>query len=307
MRLHRLTLRHFRGVTERELAFDESGVTVVVGDNETGKSSMLEALGMLFALRDDSKAARLRAVQPVGRDVATEVEAEIGLGESRLYYRKRWFRQRATELRVEPGGATWIGREAHDEAARRFGEHVDATLWAALAVEQEDSLVVPAAGTLTSVLTALDEVAGGEVDHGAAAPLVSAVEREYLRYFTPTGRPTGEFAELARRREDARAEATEAENRLADVEQDVTRAEGLRRELGSVRTRAAEQASSVAELEARHYAVAELTTRVERLRRDVEVATERRTSVRGDSDRRKQLLADVAQREAACATAVESA
>jgi recombinational DNA repair ATPase RecF len=307
VRLHRISLRHFRGVTERELSFETSGVTVVVGDNETGKSSLLEALALLFELPDDSKAAKVRAVQPVGRDIGSEVTAEVSFGDVRLHYRKRWFRQRLTELRVEPDGRTLTGREAHDEATRLFTEHVDRTLWAALSVGQEDSLTVPVAGWVTSVLTALDDVAGGEVDHGAAAPLVGAVEAEYLRYFTPTGRPTGDYSQVLAARDDARAAVAEAEARLAEVEQDVARAERLGRDQSVLASRLAEQTARVGELESRRHSAAELIGRVERLRRDADLARERRVSARGELSRRHQLRGDAAKREETATAAVELA
>ncbi|MEQ4206160.1 AAA family ATPase [Actinopolymorpha sp. B9G3] len=307
MRLHRISLRHFRGVTERELAFDTSGVTVIVGDNETGKSSLLEALALLFELPDDSKAAKVRAVQPVGRDVGTEVAAEVSFGDVRLHYRKQWFRQRATELRVEPDDRALTGREAHDEAARLFGEHVDRTLWAALSVGQEDSLAVPVAGWVTAVLTALDDVAGGEVDHGAAVPLVGAVEAEFLRYFTPTGRPTGEYAHVLDDRDRARVAVADAEAKLGEVEQDVERAERLGRDREVLASRLTEQAARVGELESRRHSASELIGRVERLRRDADLARERRIAARGELSRRHQLRHDAAKREETAAAAVEVA
>jgi recombinational DNA repair ATPase RecF len=307
MRLHRISLRHFRGVAERDLAFDAAGVTVIVGDNETGKSSLLEALTLLFELPDDSKAAKLRAVRPVGQDVGTEVTAEVSFGDVRLHYRKQWFRQRATELRVEPDDRAWTGRQAHDEAARLFGEHVDRTLWAALSVGQEDSLAVPVAGWVTAVLTALDDVAGGEVDHGAAVPLVGAVEAEFLRYFTPTGRPTGDYSQVLALRDDARAAAAAAEKRLAEVGQDVAKAERLGRDREVLAARLTEQVARVGELESRRHTAAELIGQVERLRRDVDIARERRTAARGEMSRRHQLHGEAAKRDETAAAAAELA
>ncbi|WP_020573603.1 ATP-binding protein [Actinopolymorpha alba] len=307
MRLHRLVLRHFRGVAEREVTFDTNGVTVVVGDNETGKSSLLEALALVFELPDDSKAAKLRAVQPAGQDVPTEVRAEVSFGDVRLHYRKQWFRQRATELRLEPGGQTWTGREAHDEAGRLFAEHVDQTLWAALIVGQEHALSVPAAGSVAAVLTALDEAAGGEVDHGASVPLVEAVEREYLRYFTRTGRPTGEYSEAQARRDDVRAQVIEAEDRLAALEQDIARAERFGRDLAVLSARLDEQTGKAAELEAERNAGEELIARVDRLRRDADLANQRLTAERGELERRQLLVAEARQRADSAAAASEAA
>jgi predicted ATP-dependent endonuclease of OLD family len=75
MRLHRLTLRNFRGVVDRTVHLPAIGTTVVVGDNEVGKSSLVEAFGLLFDFPDDSKSTRIRDIQPAGQDVAPEVTA----------------------------------------------------------------------------------------------------------------------------------------------------------------------------------------------------------------------------------------
>ncbi len=65
MRLHRLALRDFRGIGEREVRFADEGVTVVEGRNEAGKSSMIEALDMLLKYRDSSKSAAVRALSRI--------------------------------------------------------------------------------------------------------------------------------------------------------------------------------------------------------------------------------------------------
>jgi predicted ATP-dependent endonuclease of OLD family len=54
MKLHRLTLTNYRGITHRDIEFPEHGVVVVSGPNETGKSSMLEALDLLLEAKDRS-------------------------------------------------------------------------------------------------------------------------------------------------------------------------------------------------------------------------------------------------------------
>ena len=100
MKLHRLRLRNFRGITERECVFAERGVTVVSGANEAGKSSMVEALDLLLEVPSSSKSRRVAAVQPSGHDVGTEVEAEISCGQWRFTYTKVFNKAPSTTLRV---------------------------------------------------------------------------------------------------------------------------------------------------------------------------------------------------------------
>ena len=51
MKLHRLVLTNYRGITHREIEFPDHGVVVVCGANEIGKSSMIEALDLLAGVQ----------------------------------------------------------------------------------------------------------------------------------------------------------------------------------------------------------------------------------------------------------------
>ena len=48
MRLQRIAIRNFRGVDSSEVTFATEGVTIVEGDNETGKTSLAERLAQRF-------------------------------------------------------------------------------------------------------------------------------------------------------------------------------------------------------------------------------------------------------------------
>ncbi|MEI7794507.1 MAG: AAA family ATPase, partial [Thermoleophilia bacterium] len=74
MKIHRISLRDFRGVVEADVEFATDGVTIVQGPNEVGKSSLADALDMLIADPDSSSKSRVKAAQPVGRDVGPWVE-----------------------------------------------------------------------------------------------------------------------------------------------------------------------------------------------------------------------------------------
>ncbi len=232
MRLHHLRLTNFRGVRDVQVAFASPGITVVLADNEAGKSSLLEALDKLFRLPDDSKSGQLRAVQPVGRDVGTTVEAHLELGGHQVTYRKTWFRNRATELVVD--GRALTGREAHDAATALFGRNVDPHLWDALVVSQDASLVQPTAREITPLLTALSRSSGVDDPHENSpeeSSLTLAIEREYRRYFTAKdGRVTGELAEAERELAEATASAQTTRAAAAQVERTVVEAERLEHE-----------------------------------------------------------------------------
>ena len=54
MKLHRMTLRNYRGIAQRDIELPDSGVVVISGANEIGKSSMIEALDLLLEAKDRS-------------------------------------------------------------------------------------------------------------------------------------------------------------------------------------------------------------------------------------------------------------
>ena len=247
MLLFSLRLVHYRGVDDRTVEFIAPGVTVVAGPNETGKSSLLEALDLLFRYPDDSKSTRLREIQPVGRDVPTTVEAEMSLGPERIRYRKTWFADRGTSLTL--GSTSLTGRQAHDRAQAVFESYVDTELWQALVVSQARSLEQPHPQHVPSVLNALGLGAdtGGTthsvVDQDSAWPtatqvadeegmtLAGRVEREYARYYTPgRGAVSGELAERRRARDAAAADLESAEEQVRAVWDNIERAEQLERE-----------------------------------------------------------------------------
>ncbi len=295
MRLHRLTLRDFRGVRDRTVRLQALGTTVVVGDNEVGKSSLVEAFGLIFDLPDDSKSTRIRDIQPVGQDVGPEVTVELTLGGRELTYTKRWLKNRSTELTVvAPDGrrTSWTGREAHNEAERLFHQHVDPVLWQTLMVSQGQSLVLPTPADAEPLITAVTAESGTPVD-GASMPLVSAVEHEYLRYWTRGGRATGDFARSEKSVAAAELTAAQALKAMEEVQQDIRRAERLALDLDDVTSRLADHLTSVEDLRERKKATDEILLRRDSVRSRAETARARLENHTRTRVERERLLDEV--------------
>jgi len=201
MKLHRLVLTNYRGVAHRDIEFPDRGVVVVSGANEIGKTSMLEALDLLLAAKDRSTKKDVKQVKPTHADVGSEITAEISTGPYRFVYHKRFHKRAQTELTVlAPRREQLTGDEAHERVLAMLGETVDMNLWRAQRVLQAGSTAAVDLSGCDALSRALDVAAGDAVEHSvvAAAPargrcpqLVDRIEAEYLRYFTPTGRPTG--------------------------------------------------------------------------------------------------------------------
>ncbi|MGB3709859.1 AAA family ATPase [Gordonia sp. (in: high G+C Gram-positive bacteria)] len=220
MRLHRLRVENFRGVASREIEFADAGVTVIEGDNEAGKSSMMEAFDLLLTTQASSKSKNVRAVQPSGRDVGTGIWAEISCGPWRFEYFKRFNRQPETSLTIlEPAREQLAGREAHERVEQIFSESLDKTLFGALRLLQSADPKLGDLANSSALSQALDHAAGqAESDSdGGESPqmleLAAAVTTEYKKYFTlAQGRPTGELA-------DAQAAAASAAKQVAEREE----------------------------------------------------------------------------------------
>ena len=58
MKFLRLKIANYRGVSSAEVRFSPLGITLVQGPNEAGKTSLGEAIGLLFEYPDNSNTAR---------------------------------------------------------------------------------------------------------------------------------------------------------------------------------------------------------------------------------------------------------
>lgn len=190
MRISKIILDDYRGVAHSEVELGD-GVTVVSGPNEVGKSSIAEALRLLRRYPASSAAQPVKAVQPVGRDVGPQVTIELQSGGYDLQFRKRWLVRPLTELRVSGASHEQLsGREADERFHSILTETLDTALLDALDVDQGESLDQPQLATLSSLQAALS--ADSDIDatdiSGDHDELISRIEAEYERYFTPKGR-----------------------------------------------------------------------------------------------------------------------
>ena len=164
MILHRLMLEDFRGVIREEVEVPHRGVLVVEGPNESGKTSLMDALDMLLEHKASSGRADVKASSPVGRDVPVVVEAEFTIDDQRMLYRKEFVRGKRTSLEF-PGSArqAMSGDDAHDHVRDLLERRVDRSLWRALRIAQDEPIgQVDAARGMDSLRRALDAAAGGE-------------------------------------------------------------------------------------------------------------------------------------------------
>ncbi|MGY6499494.1 MAG: hypothetical protein ACXIVQ_01145 [Acidimicrobiales bacterium] len=308
MRVHLLRLENFKGVASTEVRFCVPGVTIVEGDNEVGKSSIPEALHLLIDYPDSSRAAAVKAVQPVGRDVGAVVEADISCGPYRFTYRKRWHRDTETVLSLtEPQVAHHTGRAAHDRVKAILDEVLDADLFAALQLTQGSGIALPRF-TTPSLGRALDLAAGAPL-HGEHDALWDRVEAEFLRYWTPSGQARKERTALQHELAEARTAHDHAVQALAQLDHDALAAERLGADLHRLRARRDELRARCAQIEGRVRQAEEARTRRDHLQVAVDLAAAERRELLARSERRRDLsetLARLAERVGATTSATEA-
>lgn len=189
MRIDRIRLKNFGGVTESEVRISPTGVTVIHGANEAGKSSLMQGINILFDYRDDSKAEDVRVTKPVNRDVGSEVEVDVNVGPCRFTYFKRFHKDRETRLTIHaPKAESLVGREAHDRVQEILSCSFDIGLWRALRIVQGGNLLMPELNSQPALAQALDRVAGQAKSGENEEALFEAAGVEHRLYFTPSGK-----------------------------------------------------------------------------------------------------------------------
>lgn len=232
MKFIRLRVANYRGLVIAEVKFGSAGITVVQGPNEAGKTSLSEAIGLLFDYVDSSKHRNIEAIKPVHRDEGPEIELQAESGPYAFTYVKRFLKKPETKLTVtKPKPENHTGREAHERAEAILRETLDIDLWKALIIQQGDAIHQPNLAKQTSLSAALDKAAGGLPADPREEGLFGKVREEYLRYHTERGTERKEIAEARKVQIEAEAEVALIEKAIRDLDHDIESAASLQREV----------------------------------------------------------------------------
>jgi hypothetical protein len=309
MKLHRLVLENYRGIAHREIDFPDHGVVVVSGANEIGKSSMVEALDLLLDSKDRSTRKEVKQVKPTHADVGSEITAEISAGAYRFIYRKRFHKKPETQLTVlEPRREQHSGDEAHDRVQAMLAETVDTELWRAQRVLQSASTEAVHLSGCGALTRALDVAAGDAAALSGTEPLlVERIDSEYARYFTPTGRPTGEWNTAIKALEAANQEVERCAAAVAEVDDRVQRHAALTVELAELTEQRQASATRQTAAQAAADAIARLTEQVREAELIAAAATATNTASTAAHTERARLRAENDARTAAVAALEDEA
>jgi AAA domain len=292
MRIDRIRLKNFCGVAETEVRFAASGVTLIHGPNETGKSTLMTGIDILFDHRDDSKKEEVRQTKPVNRDVGSEVEADVQIGDYQFTYFKRFHKDKETVLTIHaPKAESLVGREAHERVQQILAGSVDTALWQALRILQGGSLELPTLHDQRALSEALDRAAGQAKSGEKENALFEAAYTEYGQYFTDTGKEREVPVGQARKRATEAAENERTiQAKLNSLEEDIGRFATLEKSVATLKRGLAGLDAAHAKAQAIWDAVSKLAENVERTKSAKQLADQALQAATTEQQQRTEMI-----------------
>ena len=215
MILRRLTVRFWRGLLSPIELEPSDGLTVIVGPNEAGKSTLMEAFHHALFERPDTTSRDVLAITPKGRRLSPQVSLEFEARGSTYRLEKTFFARREHTLLWREEKGDWRplaqDREAGEMIARILEEDGVAQYAGTLWSPQGSPPGVLTEGVPQSLRNRLSDTLAGMLVTEEDQRLINDVSREWRGRFTPGGRMlTGSAWHRAS------ADATVTESKLAE-------------------------------------------------------------------------------------------
>lgn len=313
MKLRSLAVNQFKKFTSpTRLDGIEDGLNVVVGPNEMGKSTLLDALRAALFEKYSSKAQPITALQNDRNLAAPVVELAFELDDGLYRITKRFVKKPYARLSC-PDGRNLEGDAAEDtlrgllgfdEPGKTGAKPETLGMWNVLWVQQGQSL-----GALdlpdsarSNLHGALESEVGTVLGGRRGRALPQAIEKQLGELITgTTGRPRGAYKELIDRVKTLREDLDGLCNRRHDLTQTmdelVTAQETLERLSSGNRNEADQQ--ELAEARQRHRQLAELEARIEAAATERELRRRNLEQAEQTVAGRQQLKDDIKKEQAA--------
>ena len=329
LRLRRISIDGFRKF-RAPVVIDglADGLNIVIEPNETGKSTVLEALRAALFVRHGTKNQLAQSFAPYGEAVGPEIQVAFDANGEPWTVTKRFLKGAAIEVNGPQGRAQGDEAEARLHtllgSSRDTSRGGDAAAYGALGllwVAQTEALAVTAPGQIVrdTVRSTLEAEVGSIMGGPAYKRVRDRVDEQFGRYWSPTAQRRERQIEARERVDLAETTAREAAERLASLERTFADLESARARLRIIKREIADESDSqtrkelVASLEIARSAAQILATRraeheaVSAKTRGLEDLAKRHRVATGDRNRARFALDAARERRAALAGELELA
>jgi DNA repair exonuclease SbcCD ATPase subunit len=316
MKLRSLALNQFKKFT-RPTRLDGigDGLNVVVGPNEMGKSTLLDALRAVLFEKYSSRAQPITVLQNARNQAGPIVELAFELDDGLYQITKRFVKKPYARLSC-PDGRTLEGDAAEDmlrtllgfdEPGKTGAKPETLGMWNVLWVQQGQSfgaldLPESARANLHGALeTEVGAVLGGR--RGRALP--QAIDKQLGELVTTNGKPRAHFKDLTERIDSMRNEIDSLKTRRLELSETLDELEGAEETLSRLSTGDRDEADTKDLDEARkgQRQLAELEARIQAAATDLELKKRNLDQAVQVAEQRRQLKDDITSEEAALESA----
>lgn len=178
-----------------------SGINILAGDNEEGKSTLLRALRAVFFQKYNASGQAIKDMQPYNAAVRPEVGVEFELAGSHYSLRKV-FAQKQAQAEFASEKHKCNGSEVEEKIRELFSlpnnekGKQDTGIWGLLWLEQTAATrgLETSEGARETLMKALDADLGAVVGGEKGRVLLKQIKTEYAKYYTPAAeKETGEY------------------------------------------------------------------------------------------------------------------
>lgn len=209
MRIHGLYLHNIRGISQLELSeLPETGVVVIHGDNEAGKSTIMDAIDACLNYKYSGFPKDIKSLVPADGSGWPEIRLDLSIGPYRMEIYKQFSSSAASkkcELKLHsPKKARLRGDEAENEFRSIISEYLDTDLLDALFVRQGKLHHSLAAAGIPSVESSLQSGHFWNKNNGSANATakdtadIASESPENAGFFTVSGTSTEQAQEESR-------------------------------------------------------------------------------------------------------------
>ena len=284
MKLRSLAVNQFKKFTSpTRLDGIDDGLNVIVGPNELGKSTLLDALRAALFEKYSSKAQAITALQNDRNQAGPVVELVFELDNGLYRITKRFIKKPYARLSC-PDGRTLEGDAAEDtlrnllgfdEPGKAGAKPETLGMWNVLWVQQGQSfgaLDLPDSAR-SNLHSALESEVGTVLGGRRGRALPQAIEKQLGELVTSNGRPRGSYKDILERAEALKEELEGLRARRQELSRALDDLEGAQETLARLSVGDRDQADQkeLTEARKRHRQLAELEAHIEAAASDLEL------------------------------------